>query len=575
MVSVQKNQGFQLNNNIMIYICDYIHPYLRYVVLKNESNLLPAPKVPIELLISWNNSAVLDEFKNVLLNYNFRTTLATKVARYGNYSTIKWFQSKDITINESLLLPMLASRGDVELFSRISEEMSPIKATFESAFVGAAQFGHLNILQWAQSKTILQFGKPICIAFLEAASQFGRMDILEWYYRAGHMDIGLKWIDNWAGIGYLHHVFDAAVYGNKFQILLWIKSFMSQSVLQMIISRRTQFCPVGLAASYGNLSMLTWFIEQGRPYNKLQVITAAASGGNLDILQYCIGLLDNGLDIAELRTNSDVCIKAAEHGHLELLQWAKSKGCYWPAASMFPAAAKFGNDDINEWLLKLQCPFEEERSFMNACKRGYFEFVKFARANGSKVWNTGINFCIQDQAALRGDLGTILWAREQCVQADDNWLLEALITTATSRGHIHILEWLRNEYLKRPLQRCFISDCNKTVLQTAAENGHLHILDWGLSNGLKCDWNLISVSFFRAVNKAYFPVLIWFQTNFPQIISSFSAPIQYAARKENIEVFKWLRYVACHPDTYADAIKGSPDIEIWAIRNGCTNNVVG
>jgi hypothetical protein len=235
----------------------------------------------------------------------------------------------------------------------------------------------------------------------------------------------------------------------------------------------------------------------------------------------------------------------------------------------------FENDDINQWLLKLQCPFEEERSFMNACKRGYFEFVKFARANGSKVWNTGINFCIQDQAALRGDLGTILWAREQCVQADDNWLLEALITTATSRGHIHILEWLRNEYLKRPLQRCFISDCNKTVLQTAAENGHLHILDWGLSNGLKCDWNLISVSFFRAVNKAYFPVWIWFQANFPHIISSFSASIQYAARKENIEVFKWLRYVACHPDTYADAIKGSPDIEIWAIRNGCTNNVVG
>ena len=361
--------------------------------------MLPAPKVPIELLISWNNSAVLDEFKNVLLNYNFRTTLATKVARYGNYSTIKWFQSKDITINESLLLPMLASRGDVELFSRISEEMSPIKATFESAFVGAAQFGHLNILQWAQSKTILQFGKPICIAFLEAASQFGRMDILEWYYRAGHMDIGLKWIDNWAGIGYLHHVFDAAVYGNKFQILLWIKSFMSQSVLQMIISRRTQFCPVGLAASYGNLSMLTWFIEQGRPYNKLKVITAAASGGNLDILQYCIGLLDNGQDITELRTNSDVCIKAAEHGHLELLQWAKSKGCYWPAASMFPAAAKFENDDINQWLLKLQCPFEEERSFMNACKRGYLGFVKFATANGSKVWNTGLNFCIQDQAA--------------------------------------------------------------------------------------------------------------------------------------------------------------------------------
>ena len=238
-------KSVQLDNNVLIYICDYVHPYLRYVVLKNDSNLL-FPKVPIELLISWNNSAVLDEFKNVLLNYNFRTTLANKVARYGNYSTIKWFQSKDITINESLLLPLLASRGDIELFSRISEEMSPINAIFEKAFVGAAQFGHLNILQWAQSKTILRFGNPICIAFLEAASQFGRMDILEWYYRAGHMDIGLKWIDNWAGIGYLHHVFDAAVYGNKFQVLLWMQSFMTMTdLLCMVLFPAT--APVFLA----------------------------------------------------------------------------------------------------------------------------------------------------------------------------------------------------------------------------------------------------------------------------------------------------------------------------------------
>ena len=80
------------------------------------------------------------------------------------------------------------------------------------------------------------------------------------------------------------------------------------------------------------------------------------------------------------------------------------------------------------------------------------------------------------------------------------------------------------------------------------------------------------MSFFRAVNnkKTYFPVLIWFQTNFPRIISSFGAPIEYAALRDNIEVFKWLRYVACDADTYKGAIKGSPDIEIWAIKNGCT-----
>jgi hypothetical protein len=33
------------------------------------------PLLPIELLISWNNLDKLDEFKHVLLSYNFRKTI--------------------------------------------------------------------------------------------------------------------------------------------------------------------------------------------------------------------------------------------------------------------------------------------------------------------------------------------------------------------------------------------------------------------------------------------------------------------------------------------------------------------
>ena len=76
------------------------------------------PLQPIELLISWHNLDKLDEFKHVLLSYNFRKTLASKVARFGNYQTMLWFQKNGLTLNESVLVSA-AQRGERQLFESI------------------------------------------------------------------------------------------------------------------------------------------------------------------------------------------------------------------------------------------------------------------------------------------------------------------------------------------------------------------------------------------------------------------------------------------------------------------------
>ena len=105
----QKNKIF-ITYHVMIYILDFIHPFLHFIICKPEiSVLVPGksqlgPLLPIELLISLNNISVLEEFKSVLLSYTFRNTLTSKISQFGNYSTMVWFQSNDVTINESILV---------------------------------------------------------------------------------------------------------------------------------------------------------------------------------------------------------------------------------------------------------------------------------------------------------------------------------------------------------------------------------------------------------------------------------------------------------------------------------------
>ena len=111
------------NYDVWKYIFDFLNPFLIHLMIKHtpaksSSSTNVIPLLPIELLISWNDRGILEEFKHVLLSYNFRKTLASKVARFGNYQTMMWFQSNGVTLNESVLVSA-AQRGDIQLFGSI------------------------------------------------------------------------------------------------------------------------------------------------------------------------------------------------------------------------------------------------------------------------------------------------------------------------------------------------------------------------------------------------------------------------------------------------------------------------
>jgi hypothetical protein len=100
---------------------------------------------------------------------------------------------------------------------------------------------------------------------------------------------------------------------------------------------------------------------------------------------------------------------------------------------------------VYQWLHDRQCPFKEEFSHINnAVNCRNFEFLKFARANGLPVMSLGFLNRVQEFAAERGDLETILWALNQMklLYNEPQMRIQNILVAAATHCHMHILEWI-------------------------------------------------------------------------------------------------------------------------------------
>ena len=585
-------KNFRFSRNEMDFyfwkrIFDFLpYPCSIYLVFKPPGIVVggidsKVPLFPIEILISWNNSRKFDEFKDVLLSYNFRKSLFSKVARLGNYSTMYWFQINGLTINESVLVSS-AQRGDVQLFARILNDIRDIQdkeEILEDAFNEAAEYGHIDIFKFALSQSLqLLYVPDEMLKFLKKASHNGHLNILEWYYiETGHLH-------NFQ----LHFraLFRAAIMGNQMRVVVWLKSKLEEingdawgAFLRSYIHRH-----VSIAAFHGNYEMLVWLLEHGFQWDQNST-SQAATGGNIEVLKYLI--------LLKCPWSEDVCINAAKKGHLELLKWAKESNCPWPASRMFPAAVLCNNFELYQWLFDQACPFEEEESFLLAVKLWHFEFLKFARSNGSDYWSDELNRLTQEQGASRGDLDIIQWARFETIQrqrereqlpavqqegfedfADQGLITPYLIGVAAEKGHLHILEFLRLEMAaspdKYPLEMQTL--CDQETVGVAALTGHIAILDWALAIGVNFNQPVVYQCFQKAIKGSQFKVLVWLKNHFTTILTWYTYPLVLAAEEGDIEVFKWLRNNGMKWDDMAIGVaekNDNQDIIDWAIKNGC------
>ena len=522
-------------------IFDFVNPCLVHLMFpcKRLFPNISVPLFPIEILISWNNTNKFEEFKHILLSYTFRKSLVSKVAQLGNYSTMLWFQSNGIKMNESVLIDA-AERGDVNLFASILGDIQGnIQAKsdlLEEACEVAAEHGHVDILKYARSKSLLpndEFG------LMKVASLQGHLNILEWYY------IDLEELQDFRFEFKL--LFYWATKGGKMSVLLWLKSHLStllgdgyweRFVRKAMKSKYLYLNSLHIAASIGNYQIFLWLTEQGF-YIDSYTASAALNGGNFEILKYIKDREENSPWVA------DVYITAAEKGNLGLLQnWMKETECPLPTSKMFPTVARCDKPcvTIYQWLFDQACPFLEDESFHLLADSA---FIKFARLNGSPIWNNLINRVIQNRAAASGDLELIQWARLETIQ----WLrteipdspginITRMVRNAAECGHIHILEFLRPEFVS--IESDYIlKECDNILLREAAVNGHVAILDWSLAIGINLQFDDECLK--MIIKNSHFKVLVWLNTHFPTCFKECGFnPLVLAAKEGTIQIYQWI-----------------------------------
>ena len=205
----------------------------------------------------------------------------------------------------------------------------------------------------------------------------------------------------------------------------------------------------------------------------------------------------------------ELCINAAEHGRLDILQLAHKNGQFSVIQNLSikvenliaSIAAEFGHLHILEFFKNNNINFNVYLCAKSAARSGFLHIIEWLHQNGCYPASSEENGWACYCAAQGGHLHVLQWLREHgyqwdfhvCAVAADSghfhvlqWaheeggcpLTEIVCCAAASRGYLNILQWARNKGC--PWDENFL-------FQTAIINGHLHILQWALENGCNFD----------------------------------------------------------------------------------------
>jgi Ankyrin repeats (3 copies) len=344
----------------------------------------------------------------------------------------------------------------------------------------AAKEGHLEILQFCHSNVC-----PWDKSTSEMAAEQGNLETLKWCYsrhcpfdhsaftaaaRNGHLGI-VKWLVE-KGIRRNGDACAAAAESEHYEVLNWLKAekFPRDVRTYDALSKNGQllllesfyygslwYPPICyLAAEHGHLDIIEWY---GRKFfsQERETCAIAARNGHLDIVEYCV---DRGWHWDEAN-----CAAAAEGGHLMILQYLRDVESYWDARTC-AAAAGNGHLEVLQWCRANGCPWDAS-TCASAAKNGHLNVLKWCRQNKCK-WNG--ETCAA--AAENGHLDVLRWCRESGCPWDER----TCMILATQMGHLDVLKWCHEN--GSPWY-----DCSNI----AASYDRLDVLKWIHAHGSPCD----------------------------------------------------------------------------------------
>jgi hypothetical protein len=202
-------------------------------------------------------------------------------------------------------------------------------------------------------------------------------------------------------------------------------------------------------------------------------IGVAAEKGQLNSIKW---LLDH-YPIEQLRRHGRVLDKAAEYGHVEILQFfhdldaagfegggfkRRKKNSWWSyAEDPIYWAARGGHLAVLEWIQANKTQQCRVDAMDEAAGQGHLEVVKWLHTNRSE----GCTSCAMDNAADNGHLEMVKWLHgnrsEGCTHR--------AMYLAAEHGHLEVVKWL---YAHRP------DSHTHRAIDAAVQSGHIRILCW-------------------------------------------------------------------------------------------------
>ena len=573
-----KKKDLVLDTPLIIQILEFIHPHLYCIISPKLISYCGGQKesLPVSILLSLCSLATLESFKTVLLGYKFNYhSFTLVVASWGDFETIRWFHSNGWGFHYEML-PIIAKRGDEVVFMKYLQfckenfDKENIEVSLTEALVVAAKLGRINILEAANS-TEEEVVIPNRNILLEAAAICGQVYVLQWIWN--YLSAILK--ENCNLRWNLLETIKKVVKANHIHVLEWLSSNFKWTGA----TRKQQDEADGImysAVINGNIDIVRWLSSKNiKGDANLSTLTAAARGGNLEVLKHVLSL---GCPWIER-----VCMIAAENGNLEVLKWAVRNGYPRYASEMCPAAASCQrpNMELYQWLFDQGCPFVEAESFKIAGKVGNFEFIQFAQSKGSTEYDQLLNKWMIQGAIRTGRVEALEWSLGQVDKkglsldinrTDEQWIDRRLkncwISWAAEHGHVNILEYLRvwfgDEFWVAPLFRSGVRFGNLTRLYTVsisdivtevAKWGHVNVLDWIAK--YSTNWNTAlnrAAIFQNAIECKNLKVLIWLkshpaatstQTWYGDISSMLNHPSDRAFEVGDFDIFKWIHMNGC------------------------------
>lgn len=337
----------------------------------------------------------------------------------------------------------------------------------EEAIGAAAEYGHLNVLQWLHTNRGIGFD----LDTMDRAAAGGNEDLVMWLFING-CQWGMDVFSNAARVGHIEYM----------EFLKHHNCPWSSETL-------------GWAANAGNIQCMVWLRLNGCPLDG-DTLDLAAGGGRIDVLRW---LFDAGC-----QTSSHAISSAASVGSIECMAFLRDHGCGWSVGwwnGEYCCAAVNGHVAALQWLHENKCPRVVGRRnnlVMNeAVRYGKLDSMQWLLANG---WKLDLNCWYM--AIVFDQLPAMEWLFEhKCPGQRISIEIAArsgrvdAVKLFMNRGWKLNVKCFRNFVARRDLklevvQWLFECHCpwDSSVFASSVRGGNLEIMEWLLDNG--CPWEM-------------------------------------------------------------------------------------